>query len=68
MKKILFWITTPITFPLVIVFAILQGITEWMQEGLHWWEAWCFDLHKNHRYLGGGIWTDKANPRKWEDH
>lgn len=58
-KKILYWVTSPISFLAFVLFTILEGLSERCNYFLHMWEAWCFDYHESWEYLGDGIWKGK---------
>jgi len=59
LKKILFWITSPIVFVGFLIMTIIKGTSETCLHFMHMYEAWCFNYHKNWEYLGDGWWRNK---------
>jgi hypothetical protein len=59
MKKILFWVLSPIMFPLFLLSNIMQGFGESLEALCYWFENWCFNYDKNRIYYGNGIYRYK---------
>lgn len=60
MKKLLFWLATPISLTLFAAASLLGSLCEGCTECCHKWEGWCFDYKKKFpelHYKGEGIWS-----------
>lgn len=47
MKKILFWLVSPLMFFLFLLAGIAWTISCWILNSCYKWEAWCFSELKN---------------------
>lgn len=54
MKKVLFWITFPLTIFIFILSTILEGFGSRCVEFCHLWEKWCYGVPEGMKYIGGG--------------
>ena len=71
MKKLLFWVTFPFMFIVVLVFSWAAEILEWiavkLHKACHQWEEWCYDwkdMYPDMDYRGDGIWYSRSKDSK----
>lgn len=57
MKKTIYWLTFPITCPLVILFATIELFVHEGEMLLHKWEGWCMGYFKRgYKLSDSGLW------------
>lgn len=70
MKKILFWVLSPLTFTIELVAMCMWALGEFVSESLHKFEGWCYDyksMYGGMHYKGCGVWSSIPEPDEHAD-
>lgn len=61
-KKVLFWVATPVTMTLFVLSLMAQAFGETLEVYLHKFEGWSFDYAKQGwvRSARGGCWVKRG--------